>query len=399
LKSFDQLSFGAVTMPRYFLNRLFVSWCLCGLLLAFSDRALSQQPSSFFKQLDKNGDGKVTRDEFPARIARIFDQIDTDGDGAISLDEDAAFRRVSAPNDKPRLPPSVMGEFDIGYAGGDNAHQKLDLLLPKEPAGEAPLPVIVFIHGGAWRGGSKREGISFLVPAVASGNYAGVTIDYRLTNEAVWPAQIHDCKAAIRWVRANAKKYNLDPQRIGVIGASAGGHLAAMLGTSGNVERLEGNVGGNLGESSQVECVVDEYGPSELLAMSGFPSDIEHDSPDSPESRLVGGAIQEHKDAARSASPITYVSADDPPFLIVHGTEDPLVPYDQSERLLAAMEEEGVDAKLIKVQGGGHGGFRSAELDRRIRLFFDKHLRGQPNIELPTDAIQPGQKRGEAPGK
>ncbi|HET6882883.1 MAG TPA: alpha/beta hydrolase fold domain-containing protein [Pirellulales bacterium] len=378
-----------------------MSLCLGGLFLAFSsDRAHCQpQPSSFFKQLDKNGDGKLTRAEFPASIVRLFDQIDTDGDGAVSIEEDASFRRVTAPGDKPRLPPTVKGEFDIDYGGLGNPHQKLDLLLPKEPTAEAPLPVMVYIHGGAWRGGSKREGISFLVPAVAGGSFAGVSMDYRLTDEAIWPAQIHDCKAAIRWIRANAKKYNFDPQRIGVIGTSAGGHLAAMLGTSGNVDRLEGKVGGNLDESSRVECVVDEFGPSELLAMSGFPSDIEHDSPDSPESRLVGGAIQEHKDAARSASPITYVSPDDPPFLLVHGTEDPLVPYDQSERLLAAMTEEGVDATLIKVQGGRHGGFRSSELDRRIRLFLDKHLRGQSDIELPTDAIQPGQKRGEAPGK
>jgi acetyl esterase/lipase len=357
--------------------------------------SFAQPAVSTFKQLDRNGDGKISRDEFPGPIGRLFDQVDANHDGTISPEEDAAFRRVAAPGDAPRLPANVRGEFDLSYAAKDNAHQKLDLLLPKEPAVEGPLPVILYIHGGAWRGGSKREGIAFLNPSVASGKYAGATIDYRLSQDATWPAQIHDCKAAVRWLRRNAKKYNLDPQRIGVVGASAGGHLAAMLGTSGNIERLEGKVGDNLDETSRVSCVVDEYGPSELLAMSEFPSDVEHDSPDSPESRLVGGAIQQRKDVARSASPITYVSSDDPPFLLIHGTDDPLVPYDQSERFLAALQEEGVDALLIKVQGGGHGGFRSAELDRRIRLFFDKHLRGQEDAEISGQPVQPGQKRAE----
>jgi acetyl esterase/lipase len=375
------------------------TFCAACLTLAISAvlaiSALAQQPSDAFKKLDRNGDGKISQDEFPRNVARLFEQIDSNHDGAISPEEDAAFRRVPAPGDAPRLPANVRGEFDIAYAGTEAAHQKLDLLLPKEPAGEGPLPVVVYIHGGQWRGGSKRDGIAFLGPSVGSGKYAGATINYRLSNDAIWPAQIYDCKAAVRWLRANAQKYNLDPQRIGVIGPSAGGHLAAMLGTSGNIERLEGKVGTNLAEPSRVSCVVDEFGPSELLAMSEFPSDIEHDSPDSPESRLVGGPIQDRKDAARSASPITYISADDPPFLLIHGTDDPLVPYDQSERFLAALQEEGVEAMLIKVQGGGHGGFRSAELDRRIRLFFDKHLRGQDDVDIPTDAIMPGQKRAE----
>ncbi|HJT32837.1 MAG TPA: prolyl oligopeptidase family serine peptidase, partial [Pirellulales bacterium] len=126
-----------------------------------------------------------------------------------------------------------------------------------------------------------------------------------------------------------------------------------------------------------------------------FPGDVEHDEPDSPESRLIGGPIQEHQEAARGASPITYVSADDPPFLIVHGTEDPLVPYDQSERFYDALEQEGVEAIFVTVEGGGHGGFRSAELDRRIGLFFGKYLRGEES-EIPIDPITPGQKRADA---
>lgn len=367
---------------------------LCGYLIAGATGVARGQPQSPspFKLLDKNGDGTLSRDEFPARVGRLFDQIDANRDGAISVEEDASFRRITAPGQPPQLPPSIVGEFDIAYAG-DSPRQKLDLLLPKEPAAKAPLPVIVYIHGGAWRGGNKHEGISFLTHSVAGGNYAGVTIGYRFSGEAIWPAQIHDCKAAIRWIRTHAKQYHLDPERIGVIGSSAGGHLAAMLGTSEHVERLDGKVGGDAKQNSSVACVVDLYGPTELLALSEFPSDIEHDAPDSPESRLVGGPLQQRKDVARSASPITYVSVDDPPFLLIHGTEDPLVPYDQSERFLAALEEEGVEAMLLQVQGGGHGGFRSAELDRRIRLFLDKHLLGQTDIVISADPVQPGQKR------
>jgi acetyl esterase/lipase len=210
---------------------------------------------------------------------------------------------------------------------------------------------------------------------VATGDYAGVTINYRLSGEAPWPAQILDAKAAIRWVRANAEKYHLDPDRIGVIGGSAGGHLVALLGTSGGVEALEGDPGPYPGVSSKVRCVVDEFGPSELLAMGDPPGFSAHNAANSPESRLLGGPILERREIARAASPITYVSKDDPPFLIIHGDKDPTVPFDQSERLAKALKTSGVEVWFIKVEGGGHGGFRNPELPRRIRQFFDKNLR------------------------
>ncbi|MHC4405773.1 MAG: prolyl oligopeptidase family serine peptidase, partial [Planctomycetota bacterium] len=119
-------------------------------------------------------------------------------------------------------------------------------------------------------------------------------------------------------------------------------------------------------------------------------SNIDHDAPDSPESRLVGGPLQESREAARAASPTTYVSDDDPPFLIVHGTDDQSVPFNQSERLEAALRAAGVDATFIRVEGGGHGGFRSEDLLRRVRRFFDKHLRGQ-RVEISDEPIRPGQ--------
>ena len=178
-------------------------------------------------------------------------------------------------------------------------------------------------------------------------------------------------------MRKKAKKYNFDPDHIAVIGTSAGGHLAAMLGTSGGVGALEGDLGQYKSVSSRVQCVVDLFGPTDLLAMSSYPSQMDHDAPNSPESMLVGGAIQKNKDAARNASPITYVSTDDPPFLLIHGTADPLVPFNQSERLHKALKKAGVESSLITMQGGGHGGFRSPAYRERIRRFLDRHLRGE----------------------
>jgi len=275
------------------------------------------------------------------------------------------------------LPDSIKIERDINYAGTNNPKQVLDLLLPKTPKGDKPLPVVVGIHGGAWSGGDRIGEMHNIVPLVASGDYAGVTIEYRLSGEATWPAQIFDCKAAIRWVRANAAKYHLDPERIGVVGGSAGGHLVAMLGASGGVESLEGDVGPNKGLSSRVQCVVDEFGPSDFLTIGDYPSQLKHNAANSPESKLIGGALLDHKEQARAASPITYVAAGDPPFLIIHGDADPVVPFNQSERLQAALKKAGVESILIAVTGAGHGGFRNPEVDHRIRQFFDKHLRGQ----------------------
>jgi acetyl esterase/lipase len=374
------------------------------------------QPPDLFSRWDRNGDGKLSRDELPEQARPNFDRVDADGDGVISRDEHAAFlkrrqagakQQPGAPGVKqrpgglavkqrpgfpgPKQPPEgIRLQSDVPYAGTDNPRQCVDLLLPEKRAGDRPLPVIVWIHGGAWLGGDKRGGMGQLARFVATGNYAGVSVGYRLSGEAIWPAQIHDCKAAIRWIRANAEKHNLDPERIGVWGSSAGGHLVAMLGTSGGVEELEGKLGPHTDADSRVQCVVDYYGPSDLLTMGDYPSNMKHNAPDSPESKLVGGPVQETKEVARAASPVTYVSKDDPPFLIVHGDADMTVPYNQSERLDAALEKAGVGSTFITVQGGGHGGFRSDELLRRVGLFFDKHLRGQ-DAQIPDEPIRQGQ--------
>lgn len=235
-------------------------------------------------------------------------------------------------------------------------------------------PLLVWVHGGGWRNGSRKR-----CPAIryAEKGYVVASIDYRLTGVAPFPAQIHDCKAAIRYLRKNATTYGLDPKRVGVWGSSAGGHLVALLGTSGEVEKLEGKVGVAEG-SSAVQCVVDFFGPTDLLQMDAHAlpnAPFKHDAPRSPESLLVGGPIQEHPEKVAVLNPITYVSKDDPPFLICHGDRDPLVPLHQSEILHAALERAGVDSTLKVVEGAGHGWGRKPVIDEAVETFLAKHLK------------------------
>lgn len=273
---------------------------------------------------------------------------------------------------KPTLPASVVQQADIEYGKAGEVSLKLDLYTPREES-KKPRPVVVWIHGGGWEAGNKRSGAGLLAPLVAGGKYAGVSVGYRLSGVATWPAQVHDCKAAIRWVRANARKYNLDPDRIGVWGASAGGHLVSLLGTSGGVKDLEGD-NGSPGHSSRVRCVVDFCGPTDFLTfVKDNPS---MNRPHSPVSRLLGGLVKDKEAAAKSASPVTYVSKDNPPFLIVHGTADTIVPIAQAEELDAALKRAGVDSTLMRIEGGGHN-FGGPEVTKRVRAFLDRHLLGK----------------------
>lgn len=271
---------------------------------------------------------------------------------------------------RPNVPEGTRILRDITYIPDGHERQKLDLYLPRQNEGANPLPLIVWVHGGAWRAGSKQNCRS---ARFMRHGYAAASINYRLSQHAIFPAQIEDCKAAIRFLRANAGKYNIDPDRIGVWGSSAGGHLVALLGTAGDVKQFD--KGPNLHVSSRVQAVCDYFGPTDLTKMSDFESSMDHDAPDSPESLLVGGPVQENKEACGRANPITYVSKDDPPFLICHGDRDMLVPHNQSVLLNAALKKAGVNVKFHTVKGGGHG-FRNPEVDRMVQEFFDKHLRG-----------------------
>ena len=246
--------------------------------------------------------------------------------------------------------------------------QKLDLTVPPSAA---PVPLVIWVHGGGWEAGSK-DGPNPATLLVKQG-YAVASVNYRLSQSAVFPAQFHDCQAAVRFLRANAAKYNLDPAHFGAYGASAGGHLVALLGTADGVKELDGDATSKV--SARVQAVCDWFGPTDLVKLSP------PQGKDNPITHLLGGDTGEKADLARLANPITHVTADDAPVLTFHGTADTLVPLEQSELLDKALKKAGVPSELVVIAGGGHGdpkfiaGLRADANKDKTRQFFDKHLK------------------------
>lgn len=280
---------------------------------------------------------------------------------------------------------------------GQTQNLQLELLLPSGAASPAsPTPLVIWIHGGGWKSGSRLP-----VPTRASDlcgrGYAVASLDYRLVPNAIWPAQLHDVKGAVRWLRAHAAAYNLDPQRFGAWGDSAGGHLASLLATSGGVPSvtignetfdLEGTVGGNLGVSSRVQAAVHWYGATDFLQMRFYPATVNHDSAGSDEGRFIGGSVQDFPERTATANPITYVTPDDPPFLVMHGTLDKLIPFNQSELLADALAAAGVPVVFRPVAGAGHGGspFNASSVVQTVYAFLDEVLRDAPAAPTPAPA-------------
>ena len=262
------------------------------------------------------------------------------------------------------LPDNVEIIRDVAFGKGGEQVLKLHILRPKEKPAK-PMPVLVYIFGGGWQHGDRNQGLRPLSRFAARG-YFCVSIDYRLSDQAIFPAQIEDCKCAIRFVRAHAKEYNLDSQRIGVWGGSAGGHLSALLGTSGGVKELEGK-GGWPEFSSAVQAVCATAPPTDFVTWG--------DDVQPPVVKLLGGPVKEHKELAAQASPITYVHKGMPPFLLMHGDKDDKVPLSQSESLAAALRKAGADVTLHVVKGHGHAPFGAPELAKMVDEFFDMHLK------------------------
>ena len=270
----------------------------------------------------------------------------------------------------------VTIERDVVYNQDPSRPLTLHLLRPRAPSA-GPLPVIVYFFGGAFRHGSKESGIEVLLPFARRG-YLCASVEYRLSGEVLFPTPIQDCKCAIRYLRAQSTALGCDPERIGACGQSSGGYMAIMLGVSEGVADFEG-AGGWSGWSSRVQAVCDWYGPTDFLQMDRAGSSMNHDSADSPESQFIGGPIQDHQERTAQANPITYVTPERkiPPFLIVHGDQDPLVPFNQSELLAAAFDWVGADYRFHRVVGGGHGGelFATSEVTQLVDGFFDARLR------------------------
>jgi acetyl esterase/lipase len=281
----------------------------------------------------------------------------------------------------PAPPPAGTAvERDLVFARVGEKNLVLDLYRPENRSGN--LPVVVWVYGGAWR---TRNRVPQAPRAswLAAHGYAVAVIDYRLSPEALFPAQINDCKAAVRWLRTNAAQFGLDAGHIGAWGESSGGHLAALLGVTGGVADLEGDLG-NAVQSSRVQAVVDFFGPTDFLQMDAHAlpgATLKHDPLASPESQLVGGAIKENVQKVARANPITYVTKDAPPFLIVHGEQDLSVPLHQSELLYEALKRAPAEVTFYKIAGAGHSGstFYTEMMQAAVRAFFDKHLKPRPN--------------------
>ena len=279
------------------------------------------------------------------------------------------------------LPSTVKNSFrlieDVAYLPTGEPRQKLDLFLSPgsedTPAGPstnklAPKPLVVWIHGGGWQSGDKKSARrdDRLPEILKTGRYLGASLNYRLSHQAKWPAQMQDCQAAIHWLRENADRYGINPQKIAAWGSSAGGHLASMLGVSSTRNKEEVL-------SSQVQAVINYYGPSAFLRMDDYPSKIVHHSPHSPESKLIGFPIRQNRKLAREASPFHHVISNLVPFIHFHGTHDQLVPYNQSLIFHEKLVSSGNSSRLITVRKGGHtmpGRFT----ERMVIPFLDFHF-------------------------
>lgn len=268
----------------------------------------------------------------------------------------------------PEVPTDVVFEKGIEYANPDGQHLQLNLARPK--AGSGPFPAVICIHGGGFRAGN-RDGYNALCLKLAQRGYVAATISYRLAPKYQFPAAVHDTKAAVRWFRANAKTYGVDPNRIGTTGGSAGGHLAQFLGVTAGVPMFEGE-GENLGQSSHVACVVNVYGPSDFTKSYGKSVDAAEVLP-----LFLGGNLETARHNHILASPLYWVTPLAAPTLCIHGTEDKYVGHEQAVWLIDRLKAADVEAELLTLPGAGHGfkGEDAAKAESALFAFFDQHLK------------------------
>jgi len=286
---------------------------------------------------------------------------------AIGLPTAQPVQAQKAPT-RPLVPDNVLFEPDLEYANPDGQHLQLDLARPK--TGDGPFPAVVCIHGGGFRAGN-RFGYDGLCLRLAQQGYVAVTVSYRLAPKYPFPAAIHDVKEAVRWLRANARRYHMDPDRIGVTGGSAGGHLAQFLGVTADVKDFEGD-GGNRDQSSRVACVVNFYGPSDFTRSYGKSVDAAEVLP-----LFLGGNLEAARHQHILASPLYWVTPRAAPTLCVHGTKDPYVAYEQATWLVDRLKAADVEAELLTLEGAGHGfkGPDAEKAEKALFAFFDKHLK------------------------
>jgi acetyl esterase/lipase len=293
--------------------------------------------------------------------------------------QDVAAGTVS---DLPK-PAHVRIFPDLPYVPDAKPHQKLDLYLPSPVPGD-PLPLIVYLHGGGWKKGGKADGRSFAFRMVARG-YAVACVDYRLSSEELFPAQLEDCKAAVRWLRDNAERYRLDPDHFGAMGVSAGGYLASMLGVTRST--LLFDVGERLNQSSSVLAVCDFFGPTDLLQLHEYSAAAGTPQADEIVS-LLGGDPHVQKLQTRKANPLTYLDGNAATFLLIQGTNDTVVPPAQSRLLYDALAKQHILVHLHLIHDAGHTGpaFVAPDINELVDKFFSRVLKpgSQPGDPQPA---------------
>jgi acetyl esterase/lipase len=276
------------------------------------------------------------------------------------------------------IPDEIEQLADISFTNDGEPSLKLDLYRLRGVRFRESRPVVVWLHGGGWMSGDRERGVERIFGLVRAG-FIGASLDYRLSQDALFPAQLHDCKCAVRFLRANASKYDIDTERVGVWGASAGGHLASLLAVTDRERSLEGSRGWET-FSSRIQAACSWFGPSDLNVSGQFPPGVMPRFPnlsaDSAEGRLVGGPVTERQELVSMANPIRYIHPGSPPILLMHGAKDDTVPLASSERFHEQLVARGVSAHLHVLKNGHHNAYLWG--DHHLQLvneFFEWHLR------------------------